>query len=280
MACCEMIRIRYSDHYEAFARLWLPPEPRGAVLYLHGIQSHGLWFEASARRLAEAGLAVLLPDRRGSGRNELDRGHVPWARRLLRDAVECLDDLHVRTRLDRFHVLGVSWGGKLALALFRYVPARVMSLTLVTPGLFPRVDLSWSQKIRAVLSALLARRALFDVPLDDAELFTSNPQRQQFIRNDSLGLHRVTAGFLSASRRLDRYARAIGKHRTGCPLHVFLAGRDRIIDNAATKAFLRRLHWPSCTITEYEQAQHTLEFEPDPEPFLADLAGWYASLLG
>ena len=54
MVPCEMIRIRLSDHCEAFARLWMPPSPRGAVLYLHGIQSHGLWFEESARRLAEA----------------------------------------------------------------------------------------------------------------------------------------------------------------------------------------------------------------------------------
>ncbi|HSA29439.1 MAG TPA: alpha/beta fold hydrolase, partial [Phycisphaerae bacterium] len=136
----ESIRIRYADLYEAHARLWHPRETRGAVLYLHGIQSHGLWFETSAQRLAEAGYAVLLPDRRGSGRNEIERGHTPSAWRLLRDAAEGMDELHIRTRLSRFHVVGVSWGGKLALALYRYLPARVTSLALIAPGLFPKVD--------------------------------------------------------------------------------------------------------------------------------------------
>ena len=107
----ESLRIRFSDQYEAYARWWQPVRPRGAVLYLHGIQSHGLWFEASARRLAEAGFAVLLPDRRGSGRNDADRGHLPSAKRLLADLADCLNEIHVRTGFTRAHLVGVSWGG-------------------------------------------------------------------------------------------------------------------------------------------------------------------------
>jgi len=276
MVCCESIRIRLSDHYDTFARLWMPPAPRGAVLYLHGIQSHGQWFETSARCLAEAGLAVLLPDRRGSGRNDVDRGHVQSARLLCRDATDCLDELHVRTGFSRFHVVGVSWGGKLALALMRYLSARVRSLTLVAPGLFPRVDLSVIQKVRVGLSAIAGRRTLFDIPLDDPELFTANPARQRFVREDPLRLGRVTASFLLASRRLDGWARAV-THTRGCPLRVFLAARDRIIDNHKTRAFIRRLSWPVREITEYEHADHTLEFEPDPEPYFADLVDWLTS---
>src|SRR5690348_12732377 len=103
---CELVTIRFSDHYQAVARFWMPPSPRGAVLYLHGIQSHGGWFEDSAKHLAEAGFAVLLADRRGSGRNHVDRGHAPNARRLLRDCAECLDELHVRSGFNSFYCVG------------------------------------------------------------------------------------------------------------------------------------------------------------------------------
>jgi alpha-beta hydrolase superfamily lysophospholipase len=310
----EPITLRYSDAYEAFARLWMPASPRGGVLYLHGIQSHGLWFEASARRLAEAGYAVLLPDRRGSGRNELDRGDVPSARRWLRDCAECLDELHVRTGLTRFHIVGVSWGGKLALGVYRHSPERVSGLSLIAPGLFPRVDLPFMEKVRVGWAALTARRALFDIPLNEPELFTATPRWQEFIRGDPLRLRQVTAQFLLASRRLDRYVMGLpgrppagssgpvpgrasvaarsrlilegrrdarppanemppNSARIGCPVHVFLAGGDRIIDNGRTKAFVRRLRWESRTITEYAQADHTLEFEPDPQPYFAELVG-------
>lgn len=271
MPCCESIRLRYSDHYAAFARLWMPPSPRGAVLYLHGIQSHGQWFEASAERLAEAGLAVLLPDRRGSGRNDVERGHAPAPRRLLEDVNESLDELHVRTGIGRFHLLGVSWGGKLALAAGRLAPQRVGSLTLVAPGLFPAVDVPLAMKVRVGWSMLASPNLRFPIPLDDPELFTANPRRQAFIRDDPLKLTEVTASFLIASRRLDRYAQGAASAWSGPPLTVFLAGRDRIIDNRRTQAFVRKLRWRPRELIVYPEANHTLEFEEDPSRYFEDL---------
>ncbi len=275
MAACECLRLRYADQYEAFARLWTPGgTARGAVLYLHGIQSHGGWFEGSAGRLAEAGFTVLLPDRRGSGRNDVDRGHAPSVRQVLRDAAEALDELHVRTGRERLHVVGVSWGGKLAMALRGFAAERIASLTLVGPGLFPRVDLPMGEKARVGLSALARKRATFGIPLNEAELFTGNAARQAFIRDDPLRLMRATAGFLLASRRLDRLAMRSAGDGRGCPLRVFLAGRDRIIDNGRTRDFVRRLTWPEREIIEYPDAEHTLEFEAEPEPYFRDLVEW------
>jgi hypothetical protein len=42
---------------------------RQALLYLHGIESHGGWFLAAAEGLAERGATTYLLDRRGSGLN-------------------------------------------------------------------------------------------------------------------------------------------------------------------------------------------------------------------
>lgn len=270
------IQLRYSDGYEAHARLWLPPEPRGAVLYFHGIQSHGLWFEGSAGRIAQAGLAVLLPDRRGSGLNQVDRGHAPSAKRLLDDAAESLAELIRRTGVPRCDALGVSWGGKLAMALYGAAPERVRSITLVAPGLFPKVDISLAQKIRVGLSAVAARHSLFDIPLERADLFTENPVWQEFIRTDGPTLRQVTAAFLLASRRLDALAIAAGQLPSGPPLRLFLAGQDRIINNAQTAEFVRRITWPDREIITYDHAHHTLDFEADPEPFYRDLVAWLA----
>ena len=44
------------------------------VVFLHGIQSHGGWYEHSCERLRQAGFAVSFLDRRGSGLNEQGRG--------------------------------------------------------------------------------------------------------------------------------------------------------------------------------------------------------------
>lgn len=261
----------HADEYRCFARLWLPERPDRAVLYLHGIQSHGVWFERSASTLTEAGCAVLLPDRRGSGRNERDRGHAESPAQLVGDLIVALDTLADRTGLNRATVVAVSWGGKLALALARRVPERLSRLVLVAPGLFPQVDIPARHKLAVAWSCLTRPRRPFDVPLNDPELFTATPEYVDFLRTDPLSVRQVTARFLLTSRRLDWEVRRYGRRPPRVPLTLFLAGRDRIIDNERTRQFVRRLAIDDRTILEHPDAHHTLEFEPAPERYLADL---------
>lgn len=264
----------HSDGYRAAVRWWRPPEPRGAVLYLHGIQSHGGWYEPSGSHLAERGLTVLMPDRRGSGLNREDRGHAPSADRLVDDAKEQLSAVLNASGCKQAHLVGVSWGGKLALALTAAQPDRVRSITLIAPGLFPVVDVSATEKLRIALSMVNDRNRSYDIPLNDARLFTANPERIQFVEKDRLKLEQVTAGFLLASRRLDRHTGRFGGLAWAGSVHLMLAGAERIIDNDRTAAWLRNLPWPDRQITMYPQAHHTVEFEADPSAFLNDLCGW------
>ncbi len=103
-------------------------------------------------------------------------------------------------------------------------------------------------------------------------MFTANPERVRFAESDPLRLKEATATFLLASRRLDRIAQRLGASGWRGPLHVLLAGRDRIIDNERTRAFVRALDLPHRRISDFADASHTLEFEPDPTPFWNALA--------
>lgn len=270
MADFEELFLTLGDGYLAYARYFAPPRPLGAVLYFHGIQSHCGWYEASARHLRDAGFAVLQPDRRGSGRNLEQRGHADSCEQLISDVWVARDELLRRCPLDTFHMLGVSWGGKLAAAAYAVDHARVASLTLVTPGLFPLIGVSPSEKFRIGIAMVTDPSRLFDIPLNDAELFTAHAPKQTFINEDPLTLRQATAGFYLASRRMDRvWARLTD--RRAAPLHLLLAEDERIIDNAATAQFFRALNWPRTRITTYHSARHSLEFEPDPRPYFDDV---------
>ncbi len=77
-----------SDGYPLHVRIWpASSPPRGQVVVLHGVQSHGGWYHRLGRTLAAAGYTASFPDRRGSGANALDRGHANSPRRLNRDLV-------------------------------------------------------------------------------------------------------------------------------------------------------------------------------------------------
>src|SRR5436190_12682788 len=99
-------------------RRYLPDGPaRAHVVCIHGIQSHGGWYEHSCERLRAAGFAVSFLDRRGSGLNQEQRGDASGFRRLLDDLAEFLR-LPLPGAPPVF-LLAISWGGKLAAALQR-----------------------------------------------------------------------------------------------------------------------------------------------------------------
>lgn len=275
MSSPESITIIYDDGYTAHARYWSPGgQVQEAILYLHGIQSHGGWFERSAETLATAGFHVLLPDRRGSGRNQLDRGHARSAGRLLKDVAEGIEWLKRKALTEKVNLVGVSWGGKLALATAMRQPQVVHNLILVAPGLFPQMDLPWQQKVAVAACALVRPQRPFPIPLNEPELFTDNPRMQKFIGDDPLRLRTATARFLAASRMLDMYVRRTApRHTWPFAVTFLLAGRERIIDNDQTRHFAQTLRCRDRRIIDFANAAHTLEFEPDSSEYLAELAG-------
>lgn len=261
-----------SDGYGCKYRLYAPRAPRrGLVVYLHGIQSHGGWYVGSCEYLANEGWEVLFLDRRGSGLNEQDRGDAPSYRRLVDDVAEV-----VASRAERPHLVAVSWGGKLAVALEMMYPGLTAGVALVTPGLCPKVRPAFGQRLRIALARLVRPSRMFDIPLGDPELFTATPRGQAFIRDDPLSLRRATARFLVSSALLDRALRAAPEAVRARAL-LMLAGRDRIIDNGRTRAYFARFASAQTQVIEYPEASHTLELEPDPTPVFADLARWLAA---
>jgi alpha-beta hydrolase superfamily lysophospholipase len=263
-----------SDGYRCYYRDYpVAGAPRGWVVFVHGIQSHAGWYEHSCRRLAEAGFAVSFLDRRGSGQNTEARGDTPSFRRLLDDIAEFLRPLRQQQPALPIFLAGISWGGKPVVALQRRHPGLADGLALLCPGFRPRVAPSRKERLAILWSRLTAPRRLFPVPLSDPQLFTATPRWQEFIRDDPLSIRQATARFFVESVRLDLYLR-FAVSRVRLPVLLLLAEHDRIIDNARTRAFVGRFPADDKEVREYASAHHTLEFEADPEPFIADLLRW------
>jgi alpha-beta hydrolase superfamily lysophospholipase len=260
------------DGYRWRYRRYLPLEgPLAEVVCLHGIQSHAGWYEHSCTRLAQAGYAVSFLDRRGAGVNEQERGDAPGFRRLLDDVAEFLQPLRAPGR--PVFLMAISWGGKLAVALQRRHPGMVDGLILLCPGFRSKVRPTFRERLAIVWNRLLRPRRLFAIPLNDPELFTATPRWQQFLRDDPLALRQATARFLVESARLDAYLHFCRRH-VQVPLLLLLAEHDRIIDNDRTRAFAGGFAAADRTILTCPGAHHTLEFEPNPGPWLDLVLQW------
>jgi alpha-beta hydrolase superfamily lysophospholipase len=281
MAECEpkLSQLIASDGYPLHMTTWgRASAPKGRVLILHGVQSHGGWYHNLGRVLAEAGYETHFPDRRGSGANTKDRGHAPSHRRLVEDVAECLARLREASPRAPVALAGISWGGKLAVLAAAGYPECVDALALICPGLHPRVGVSANERLKIAWAYFTNRRRMFPIPLSDPALFTASPRGQTFIRNDSLGLREATAGLLAASTLIDR-AVARARRRVHQPTLLMLAGQDRIVDNAKTRLYFERIATTKRHLIEYPDGHHTLEFESDPSVYARDMANWLDSVL-
>jgi alpha-beta hydrolase superfamily lysophospholipase len=86
-------------------------------------------------------------------------------------------------------------------------------------------------------------------------------------------LRQITVRFARADRRLTKLARGSATF-IHTPTLLMLGGRDQIVANRRTRSFLSRTPAVHKTLVEYPNAAHTLEFEPDPQAYFADLADW------
>jgi alpha-beta hydrolase superfamily lysophospholipase len=262
-----------SDGVQLAYHHWAVQDPRGAVVYLHGIQSHAGWYTASCERLQAEGFEVLFVDRRGSGVNEAGRGDARHYRVLIDDLASLVEQRIERVAGRPRVLIGLSWGGKLAVGLTKIRPDLVDALALVCPGLFPQVAPPLRQRLAIGLCAVVRPRRLFDIPLSDPALFTDNPAQRRYIAEDPLSLRRATARLLAASVKLDWFLRD-APEQIHVPSILYQAGRDRIVDNDRTRAYFERFACKDRVVKCYSESHHTLEFSVDPVPFFDHLTGW------
>ena len=260
--------------YRSYVRVWDVARPAARVVCLHGIISHGGWYLQSCQRLADAGCEVHYLERRGSGLNAEQRGDVDRYQTWIEDVTTYLQQLP--SDVPRI-LLGVSWGGKLAVAVTKHSSQLVDAFGMLCPGMYaPRGPNRFQKPALKVLARTKLRGRRVTIPLQDPTLFTDAREWQTYIAHDPLVLRQITLRFAYADTQLDAYVADAAQHiRT--PALLMLAGKDRITDNHRLRRFFKELSSPSKELIEYPEAAHTFEFEPDPEPFFRDLTDWVRS---
>jgi alpha-beta hydrolase superfamily lysophospholipase len=249
------------------------PGATTALVYLHGIESHAGWFAQAATLLQDHGYDVFSLDRRGSGINRENRGyasgHIDHYQILLDDIHDFITPLRERYR--HVFLVGLSWGGKLATAYELGHPDDVDGLVLITPGIKALVDVSLATKLKIVLFSQFSPQSPIASPIAP-EMFTTTPRYLDYIKGDPSRLTHATARFYWQSSRLDSYL-ASNIASLDRPTLLFLAGQDRIIDNAGVLGMLNRGNTDKLTVIDYPDQTHSVQFD-DPDRLVQDMDHW------
>ena len=240
---------------------------------MHGIESHAGWFAIAAGELQRRDFDVFCLDRRGSGLNRENRGflsgHTNAYETLFADIDAFINPL--REYYDQIFLVGLSWGGKLALAYGLSRPQAVDGLVLITPGLRAEVDVSMLEKMKIALLSPWNPTARVLTPIQP-EMFTTTPPYLEYIRDDPLRLTSATVRFFWQSHRLDKY---VDKNIAGnqLPVQLFLAGGDTIIDNDGVLNVLEQGREAGLDVLLYDDQTHSIQLDAASR-LVDDMADW------
>lgn len=247
------------------------PAPGPVVVLLHGLESHAAWFAELAGRLHAAGYEVLAVDRPGSGESVGEPGDLPLHPRLVEALAAVLGQ--AAEGRERW-CAALSWGARWALCQELARPGSFRGIALLAPGLSLRADYPLRARLRAAAGWAARRPQRFPSPVGSDAMLTTRPDALEWIAADPRRVRQVSGRFLVESWRMQRrVARGIGRLRV--PVLHLMAGRDRVVDNARNRAFLRERLAPGLYHEAlYGDADHSLVWECGRHPVAEDLCGW------
>ena len=180
----------------------------------------------------------------------------------------------LRNYYDQVFLVGLSWGGKLALAYGLSHPQAIDGLVLITPGLRAEVDVSLPSKLKIGLLSPFNPTARVATPIEP-EMFTTTPLYLDYIRDDPLRLTSATVRFFWQSHRLDKLVdNNIADNRL--PVQLFLAGNDTIIDNEGVLKVLEQGREPGLDVLSYDDQTHSIQLDAVPR-LVNDMTEWINS---
>jgi lysophospholipase len=262
----------------AVRRLRPQGRPRGSIIIVHGWGEHSGRYGHVAAWLAGQGLDVTGYDQRGHGRSTGRRGDVARFAQYLADVVALRKRLQADAPGPQL-LLGHSFGGLVVLRYLETAPEELTGAICISPFLALAMPVpAWKTLLgRAIVNVLPALKVPTGLVL---EHICTDPTVVEAARRDPL-CHQVMTPRAYHEIVAAQRALTAERSRIAVPLHVALAGDDRIVSTAAIQAFAAGLGG-AASVRVYPALFHEIlnEREGDRAAVLADIAAWLDRTLG
>lgn len=202
---------------------------KGAVLIVHGLQSHILWHQQALESWPKKGIVVVAFDRRGSGESEGLRGHFNNPEELQEDTMAAYQLLkkHISKETPKF-LFGNSFGFTVSTPFAYKHQNELSGLILSSPatGSTKESDYSSLEKVKIFISPA---KKYHDLAFGH-DAICSSDEALLWMKNDKLMQNKFTTSFLRNTLFMRANANKLFS-KLKIPTLVFLSKKDRIIDN-------------------------------------------------
>lgn len=259
-----------SDGYETHYRLWGQPKGDDVIILLHGGISHSEWQSPIGERLSSnSQISFIAVDRRGSGLNAVDRGHLPSKEREIEDMVSFIRAFE--GSYTRIHLAGWCFGAQVAAIVASVLEKEgvLSSFLMIAPGF------AFQERYGDVLR--LTKHAMFEVikefklnpepnhafmpvPLQSTD-FTDNTDWHEYVLNDELRLWKVTESTYKVWSELADWSHLALSEIKKLPMLVVFGEKERLVDNESVKQLVQERVKSSVIRIEMLEAGHAVQFD-------------------
>ena len=257
---------------KVFIRSWKPALPtRAVVAIVHGVKSHGGYYQRAAEELAAAGIAVYALDLRGRGRSEGPRLYVEDIGEYTADVQTLVALAKSREPGVPVYLLGHSAGGVVSCVYALDHQAEIagficesFAFKVAAPD-FVLTLVKWLSRIAPHLPVLRLKTADF----------SRDPAVVQAMIDDPLGVHReaqpasTVAALVRGTERLEREF-----PRITLPVLILHGTADRVTMPAGSQQFHAAAGSADKTLKLYDEHAHDLLNDIGRERVMADILAW------
>lgn len=263
------------DGCRIHARCWTVAGAKAAVLITHGLGDHGGRYENVARILCAGGYSVLIPDLRGHGKSDGQRGYVRRFDELLNDLDRSMTEMRRRFSSLPFFGYGHSFGGLLVLYHALRRKPELVGMIASSPAI--RISMhapAWKIAMARTVGVLLPGISL-RTKLDLGEL-SDDPDHEKKARDDELMHGRITPNTWFGMVAAGKYCLENAAKLT-TPTLIMHGGLDTITDPLATQEFASAA--PGCDYHEWPEGKHELHHMAFGDDVIRFAARWMAKRL-
>ncbi len=241
---------------------------------MHGFADHSGRYHSLFRSLNAAGITCHTADLTGHGTSPQPPGYLSNFSEYLDDVGEILAAAHAdRDDLPLF-LMGHSMGGLIAATHIIERQPTIAGLLMSNPAIAFAVRVpSWKSLLGTVMSTIWPS---FKVPAGlELEALSRDPEVVAAARRDPLRFHFATARWYTQCMAAQKHL-AMSAAKITVPCLTMLAGKDRLVDPAATRAWHGKLGG-NASLHEYPQCYHELFNEPEKADVIDDLIAFIES---
>ena len=272
-------KLQTADGESVYFQLWRPKDPRGVLLFVHGLAEHSGRYGYPIEYFTRRGWICAALDLRGHGRSSGKRVHVERFADYVADVRLVRERLVTKLPDLPLFQVGHSMGGLITLLDALDAPVELTGAVVSSPALGVPAEAEPGFLLALIARVLnrIAPRVL--LPGIEPGAISRDPQVVQAYLDDPLVSRRVTPRWLAAIRQAmeEAHQRAAS---LSLDLLVMQSGDDTLVDPQSAERWARAAPDDRITWKLWPGLYHEMFNEPERAEVLGFLEQWLQDQLG